>query len=48
MKGQYISLERFPCRGKQSKHLAPRLNMKDLVQEVKFIQLLTTNYCDSC
>lgn len=48
MKGKCISSEGFPCRGEQSKHLAPRLNMKDLVQEVKFIQLLTTNYCDNC
>lgn len=48
MKRANASLRRaFPVEG-ASKHLAPRLNMKDLVQEVKFIQLLTTNYCDNC
>ena len=48
MKDKYISSEGFPCRGEQSKHLAPWLNMEDLVQGVKFIPLLTTNYCDNC
>lgn len=39
MKGKCISSEGFPCRG-QSKHLAPRLNMKDLVQEVEIYSVI--------
>ena len=43
MKDKYISSEGFPCRGEQSKHLAPWLNMEDLVQgELPFLMLLVS------